>query len=375
MGHTLVRGLPRRLLVALGLSICVPAALPSWGGAFAQSVTIPDSVIVSSSPLGPNEQDLIVRFVRENVADLTGDDPEAAGLARNRLLAPLEKDAIGVPFRLAYSNALCLQVEPLAGDERELVSINALRLLGEVATDRATNSLEPALDHIGTGVRYTAVYSIGRTFDAVATESPAVAPARVRALIDRLAELIRNEPEPWILDRAVRTMISAGAIDRENFDGVRGHAFAQLAAAVSDRVRSLPLEEGGAERLYFLLRASVAIRDAFNDTSRVLPVDAASAGAALGGDALTFAAARIQRGDVAEDERALLNSLAKTSQANVFFSAGAIAPTAPPLPTPEPLPDLTEQRNDDLFVRRAVAEIDRLYSSPFSFPARRFDRP
>lgn len=374
MAQTLVRGFLRRVLVALGLSICLPAAVPAWSAAQAQVATIADSVVTSTRPLSQTDLAQIEALIRESVPLLTGDDPEAAGNARNRLLAPLEKDGVGVPFRLAYSNALCPLIEPLAGNDDEVVAINALRILGELATDRATNTVEPGLNHTAVGVRYTAVYSVGRTFEAIAGESPAVAPQRAHALIDRIAELLRNESDPWILDAAARALIAAGAIDKENFEDVRAHAYNQLSTACSDRVRSLPMEEDGVDRLYFMLRAAVAVRDAFNDTSRSLSTEAATAGAALGGDALTFAILRIQRGDIGADERSLLNSLAKTSQANIFFAAGVVNPTAN-LPTPQTLPDPREPRNDADFVRRAVAEIDRLYTAPFSFPARRFERP
>jgi len=365
--------MPRRLLVALGLSICLYAG-PAWSPALAQVASVPDAVITSTSSLTQPQIAQIEEVVRAGVADLTNDDPELVGAARTRLLAPLEKAGIGVPFRLAYSNLLCPQLERLATGGDELTAMNALRLLGELATDRSTNSVEPALDHAGSDVRYTAVYSVGRTFEAVASESPAVAPSRVRALIDRLAERIRNEPEPWILDVAVRAMITAGLIDKDNFEDVRAHAYQQLAAAAADRVRTLPLEESGTDRLIFMLRASVAIRDAIND-ARSLSTDAARSGAAFGGDVLTFAAARVQRGEVVPEERELLNSLARTSQANTYFAAGVID-TRASLPTPAPIPPLAQDGgNDDAFVRAAVQEVDRLYQPPFNFERGRFNRP
>lgn len=365
--------MPRRLLVALGLSICVHAgALCS--PASAQVASIPDAVVTSTTSLTQPQVTQIEQVVREGVADLTSGDPDRVSAARARLLAPLEVAGIGVPFRLAYSNLLCPQLERLVTGDDQQTAMNALRILGELATDRSTNSVEPALDHAGSDVRYTAVYSVGRVFEGVAAESPAVAPTRVRALIDRLAELIRNEPEPWILDVAVRAMITAGSIDKDNFEDVRAHAYQQLAAACSDRVRSLPLEESGTDRLYFMLRASVAIRDAIND-ARSLSPEAAQSGAAFGGDVLTFAAARVQRGELAAGERELLNSLARTSQANNYFAAGVIDPRQP-LPTPAPIPPLNaDGGNDDAYVRAAVSEVDRLYQAPFRFDRGRFNRP
>lgn len=381
MAQTLVRGLPRRLLVALGLSVCLSASVSGWSSASAQTVVIPDAVITSSVPLNRDQTAQIAQLVAESVPDLSSDDPELVGQARNRLLAPLEKAGIGVPFRLAYSNALTPELEPLARDERELTAVNALRILGEIATDRATLAVETAVDHPGVGIRYTAVYGLARTFDAVATESPAVAPPRIEQLISRLAELVRNEPDPWILDVAVRALVAAGSIDKENYENIRAMAYASLCEAASTRVRTLPMEEDGVDRLFFILRAGVAARDALTD-QRSLPAAAASNAAALGGDTLAFAAARIQRGNIAEEERTLLTSMSLASQAMVFFAGTSISGSTPPR-TPEALPDLRNRDMDDRavrtrdqeFIRRAVAEIDRLYSSPFSFAARRFNRP
>lgn len=365
--------MPRRLLVALGLSICVYA-----GQAAAQVASVPDAVITSATSLSPAQIAQVQQVVDQDLAELISDNPETASAARNRILAPLEKPGIGVPFRLAYSNQLCPQLERLAVGENEVVAMNALRILGELATDRSTNTIEPAIDHAGSDVRYTAVYSVGRVFDAVATESPAVAPARVRALIDRLAELIRNETEPTILDVAVRAMITAGSIDKDNFQDIRAHAYTQLSQAASDRVRTLPMEEDGVDRLTFMLRASVAIRDAIND-ARSLSPEAAKAGSAFGGDVLTFAAARVQRGDISAEERELLNALSRNSQANNYFAA-SVVDAGVTLATPTQLPDLTPDggdvaRNDDAFLRAAVEEVDRLYVRPFNFERGRFNRP
>lgn len=331
-------------------------------------------MITSATPLNREQTSQISTYIAAHIADLRSDEPERISTARSRLLAPLERRGIGVPFRLAYSNALCPELEPLASAEPEIVAVNALRLLGEVATDRATNSLQTALDHPSPGIRYTGVYGLIRMYEAITAESPAVAPERCQALIGRLGEMIRNDPDPWILDACVRALIAAGAIDKPNFEALRAAAYTELASSVADRVRLLPMEEDGVDRLYFILRSTVATRDALSDR-RSLSSGAARAVADLGGNVLAFAAARIDRGRLPDDERRLLVSLVSSSQATVFFAAGAIMPDRPTPPVPPALGDLVRERRDADFLRMSRDEIRKLYTDPYSFPAGRFDRP
>ena len=56
-------------------------------------------------------------------------------------------------------------------------------------------SAAAAMEHPSDQIRYTAVYAVGRIGEAVATESPAIAPQRIDALIAKTAELIRNEED------------------------------------------------------------------------------------------------------------------------------------------------------------------------------------
>jgi hypothetical protein len=373
----MVRGLPRRLLAALGLSLCVLSAVP--GVASAQQAQIDQATMTSITSLNSSQTAQIEAYVREPLADLASEDPELVGQARNRLIDPLETRDIGVPFRLAYSNALCPELERLATSENELTAINALRVLAEIATDRSSLAVEGAVDNPGVGVRYTAVYALGRIFDTVAREAPAVAPQRVSAMMDKAGETIRNEEDHWVLDAAVRALVAAGSIDKDNFRDTRDRAYQTLADAVAGRIHTFATDEGGPERVQFMLRAAVALRDALTDT-RALSRPAATAAAAMGGETLAYLAERVQvGGDLAPEEREVLQSISRTTQAAIHF-AGTAAGASNPAPTP--LPDLRGTptdpgANDDAFIRAVVAEITRLEDTGNRFGFRRgqFTRP
>lgn len=395
----MVRGNSRRPALRRG-AVALGLALALWCGspAVAQSVTIPPATITATTPVSQTDQNTIRQYVAQWSPGLSSEDPSEIATSRTRLLAPLETDGIGVPFRLAYGNEVSAAVEPLLRENDELIVINALRILGEVATDRSVNSIEtilaanPAANPGGNGanpsadvrtlpgVRYTAIYALVRTFEAVAGESPAVSPERIRAMIDRLGQIVRTDEDPWILDVGVRALLAAGTIEKQNFESIRAAAYTQVGDAVSERVRSLDDTVPGEDRLYFAVRAAVAMRDALTDR-RSLPAAAAKAGAAMSGDMMAFAQARIEAGvDHPTEERRLLAQIVTASQASMFFAARAINPASNP-PTPPSLgplinPSDPNQRPQDAeFRRQAPTEVRKLETSPFDFPSGRFARP
>ncbi|MCA9287890.1 MAG: HEAT repeat domain-containing protein [Phycisphaerales bacterium] len=346
----------------VGLPLLAPSA------ALAQTATIPANIITKTAQLTPDEVRTVNEYAEQAARNLSSTDPDAIRTARERILSPFSTRGMGVPFRLAYSNAVCPVAERLTTNDDELIAVNALRVLGEVGTDRSLNAIERSLDHPAVAVRYTAAYALLRTFEALSKETPAVSPDKVQSLLTRLGEMIRNEEDPWILDVSVRALIAASKINRQNFEAIPAAAIQQLAEATGNRVRTIPAYEENLDRLTFMLRATVACRDALTDTGRPLPAGAARAAAGLSGDVLAFAVARVESGVESQEERDLLRSLVRSAQASMFFAATAINPSGTQTP-PEQI-DPTSRN----FVEQANREIQKLHAVPYSFPRGRFDR-
>ena len=355
-------GLPMACLAIIGAPLFAPSA------AFAQTTTIPASIITKTAQLTPDEVRTVNQYAEQAAQNLSSDDPSAIGTARERVLSPLSTRGIGVPFRLAYSNAVCPVAEPLTSNDDELIAVNALRVLGEVGTDRSLNALERSLDHPAVAVRYTAAYGLLRTFEALSKETPAVSPERVQSLLARLGEMIRNEEDPWILDVSVRALIAASKIERQNFEAIPAAAILQMAEATGNRVRTIPAYEENLDRLTFMLRATVACRDALTNTGRPLPAPAARAAAGLSGHTLAFTVARVESGVENQEELDLLRSLVRSAQASMFFAATAIDPGG----TQNPPRNIDPSEPN--FVEQANREIEKLYAPPYSTPRGRFDR-
>lgn len=333
----------RRLFPAL-VTAAASALLGAGAPALAQN-ELP-SELIRAGTVSADQAAAIQQFVEREAAGLTGEDPAALVRSRNNLLRPLRPEA-SVPFRLKYAESLAPELRELSGSDNELKVVNALRIAGELATDQGADLLNSYRGDERPAVRYTAVSGLARTFAALEAGNPALAPERLRPLIEGLGEQLATETHPQVLDAVVRALIEASRLSKQGFAGYRPIAITVLASETGARLQELGGEAADRDLLPALLRAGQAVRDVF--VSSVPPLDANRDGeliktmGALGGDMLAYVHRRYKAGDfpfaAAEDDEAARQAKAEArevpsqiltvGEATVIFSISRADPRNP----------------------------------------------
>lgn len=287
----------RRLFPAL-ITAAAAAFLGAATPAFSQS-ELP-SELVRAGSLSADQAAAIQQFVTREVAGLKGEDPTALVRSRSNLLRPLRPET-SVPFRLKYAEVLAPELRALSASENELKVVNALRIAGELATEQGAELLNSYRGDERSAVRYAAVSGLVRTFASLETGNPALAPERLRPLIDGLGEQLATETHPQVLDAVVRALIEASRLSKQGFAGYRPVAITVLANGAGERLRKLGGEAADRDLLPALLRAGQAVRDVFVVNNPPLDgtrdADLIKAMGALGGDMLAYVHRRHKAGD------------------------------------------------------------------------------
>ena len=274
------------------LILALAACLGLTGIAAAQGPLGPD--VISTPNLTNPQRRQIEEYVARYRDDLISADPLACQQARKRLSEPLTKSAVSLAFRRAYADSVLPIVGQGARSNNEQIAANALLLAGRVATTESLGMLEQAFDDKRVPVRYAGVAGATLVFAQINDNAPAIPQGDVTGLVTRLAGLIRQEPNPLVLDAAVRSLVAAG--NQTRFSGVQSAALTQLGAALAERIRTIR-QAPDPQTLESLLRASdtmraVLIKDIANTQS-----DVATQAALFSGHVLAFIAERLSAGD------------------------------------------------------------------------------
>ncbi|MCC6677812.1 MAG: hypothetical protein IT436_11755 [Phycisphaerales bacterium] len=375
------------LLVAAAATVWSPAALGQEG--------LPPDIIASTTQLGGTQREAIKAFVATHAGNLTNTDSTVLIRARADLLGPLQGPDVGVSFRTAYSEELEKVLQPLIGDDRDIVAVNSLRIAGELSTRQGAALLEKMLTSKKLTVRYAAVAGIGRTFENLGRTAPAMNAEAARSLAGKLAPVLRGETDSNVFDVAVRAVMAAGALDRDGWGSLRDDAMATLAPAISERFQKLGTTAAEPAMMQALIRACSAGRDALALAGgRPLSADTQKLVAAMGGDGLAYVQRLIQAkvyptimpGDAEAEQQQKIH--ARTTAADLSAAAYAAVTFAndglggPPLPiaAARPLSDLprTAQAQDDAKflegLRDLIGDNGALSKPPFSFPRGRFTK-
>jgi hypothetical protein len=204
--------------------------------------TIPSEVVRSPSGLGDAARQQIQAYVERVIGDLSAQDPVRIRDARNHLLLPLSDREVGVPFRLEYSRQLCPRLEGLAQDSRPIVAVNALRIAGDLATDRSVEILLSHLEHKEASIRLASAAGLARVFEAMRDTAPAMDAQSALRLLNRAADRLAAEPEPHVADALARALLAAGSVEKDGFASLRPEALRLSATRVADRIKA----KGGA---------------------------------------------------------------------------------------------------------------------------------
>lgn len=368
--NTRARSLAHTLALSLALLVS------PWASA---QTELP-AAVVQSTTLNDAQRQEAARYAQSGLALLRSAQWSEARRGRDQLLRPLEDSqtasSVSVAFRLEYARELVPTLSTLAGrDQSDLTRLNAIRLLGAIATAQSAAAIEPLLADASPAVRFMACQAAGTTFRALATSSPALPSGEALRLVNRLASLATSEKDPTVVDSAVTALVDASKVEIANYTEVREGAFQQIARSMSARIQALPTDSLDEATLATVLRAGVAARDGLIGRTR-LSASLNRELAAFGGDLVAYVRTRLKAGHMPPPGSGMLRSaleqLASTGEANVFYALLALDVSRDPTSVSAVLQDGNAQ-SDAQFIQQAEAFIkDTLVARPLSFPAERF---
>lgn len=358
--------LPRLLLI-----VCLSIGMLTAGvaRASAQGNTLPDEIITAND-LSQAQKDRVAEFVNANKAGLRA-GPIEIKRSRNSLLQPFNVRGISVAFRLEYTRQLTPVLRPLISDPDGVIAVNALRIVGELATANSVDMLVEALKDKRPGVRYAAASGLKDTFKAMQSTVPAVGGAQALRMLDTLKSAIQGESDPRVLEGLVGAYQEAIKIPHTQVEGMRGAAVKSLAEAISAKIATKRI---GPEADAALRKAILAIRTsviAVNINEPQLTPDVARVAAGMAGDLLTLAMDRLKQPDATGD--ADLALMVNESEKTIFFMLPIFGSSSNFKELK--LGDLVQEGKKDEYQQKVLQIIGPngiLTDAPFNFPNNRF---
>jgi len=356
---------------------------------------LPTELPTRIAPPTGAEIDQIKKFITDRAADLAGGSEGAVGAAeaarikraRAEILEPLSDDRVSARFRIEYGKQLDPVLSRLAADPRDMVSVNALLIAGELATEQGVAILEKHLGAKNAVVRYTAAAGFGLSFEALKRTAPALAENRVSGMVDTLGQRAGAETDLLVLDTLARSLVAAMQVSEPPFQAIPARALETLSTKVGGRLAAPPdkLERDQLARLLDTgTTTGVAIRGMLTNVNanRLLSEDARREAAAFAGDLLSLIGraiksdrhlAPIQTDDDADTKDTKVRARAAAAQAAALAEAVfALVQTGY---APQSLGDLVKSavNTDDARFLVGAAQIhEQLTRAPFNFPAQRF---
>lgn len=328
---------------------------------------------LSASTLTAEQHQQIEAFLDEVVAGLASGEAVEIMSARRAAQRELTSAAVRVPFRLEFATIAAPKLAPLTKSDNDLVAINAIYVLGDVAAGQTAVTLLDALKDEREAVRYAAVVGLEKTF----TASNPVLPRRdIDVLRRQLAVAFGAEKSSKVVGAYVRTLRSAADPQRGTSPDMRDIAISLLGTTFADRVAKLPAGEGAADPAMMdaMLKAGGALRDELTRVGATMTDEQAKQSARLGGCLLAYVRARAAAGDIgvnddpsaSHTERQHLQTLAQLGEQITIFSGTKLGKSI----TPPGLPALIEQEKDAQFVTDVMGLIGPdgvLTAPPFGF--------
>ncbi len=322
------------LLLAASTLLATPAFVSG------QLQSIPTEIVTAQGGLSGDQKAQIEKFVTDNVKGLSG-DAKAMRESRVTLLGPLTGSQIGLPFRSEYSETLLKSLPELAraGGPK---GVNAIVILGEVATTKSLELVEGLLEANEPAIRFAAATAINASFEQVRTKTPSLAAERVRSSLGKLATRLGTEQDALVCDALVRATLTASRINQSGYEQLRGVAIDGLSKTLTERVASGSVTLKDTAMMQAILRAGLAFRDelAIEERNRGVTGNGSKLSAAVirniatfAGESLAMAARMIKDPETsptadaddaarerATKDRAVIGQLAGTAQAAVYLA-------------------------------------------------------
>lgn len=362
----------RTLVAALAVASAVLIA------PLARAQTDLPAAVVQSTSLTDAQKQTAATYATAALELFKSPEWSNAKRGRDQLLRPLEEAGAqaSVDFRLEYGRVLVPVLSTLTGkDNPDLTRLNAIRILGAIATAQSSAAIEPLFNDPSAPIRFMACQAAGTTFRALATGNPALPSGEAVRLVNRIATLAASEKDPTVVDGTVIALADAAKVEIANYTDVREGAFTQIAKTMSTRIQALPADSQDTVLLATVLRAGVAARDGLIGRTEL------SAGVnrdlgAFGGDLVAYIVRRSKAGHMpapgSGQLRLTLEQLASTGEANVFYAILALKATREPTSISAVLQD-GNAATDAKFIPQAEAFIRaNLVAAPLSLPVDRF---
>ncbi len=195
------------LVVAVGIS-----------NARGQGADIPAAVVQAAGAIDGAGQAHIEKFITPNLEKMRSGKPEDVKDGRNKLIDMVSPGrGPSVSFRLAYTKALAgelekfLDAKPAKPEDKVLVEmgqVNALVISGELAAGEVPKLLAKGRANELASVRYQAAMAAERVLAIVSkTPAPALGVPDITALLKAQGDVLKNETDLLILDKAMATLV------------------------------------------------------------------------------------------------------------------------------------------------------------------------
>lgn len=340
---------------------------PLGGVALAQIGSALPEEVSRTPAVSADQKAAIQRLIADNTAGLSS-DAAAIRRARNALVAPLRVARVSNAFRLDYSSQLLPVIRPLLASDKPEVSVNAVRLAGELGTRSGMDLLEAALKDKRPEVRVMAAMGFARTFNTAREVSTPLIPAQTDPSLAALSAALGAENEPTVLDALFSALQSAAKVPDDSIPGLRTRALEEIGSqAASLAQRAKPEQDS------VLLRATKALYDELNaDASRPSSATIKNAGAAAGDSAALIV--RRLSGELPADHRAELGLLGDQVGLLYFVATKRSgASGAAQMRIGDAVRETGTNAAGDVG-REAARLFDALTQAPFSLPADRFKK-
>jgi hypothetical protein len=297
------------------------AALAGIAGPRALAQAIPDAIRTKTSELGPEEVQVVTKYVEDHSKNLTSTDPQLLKRDRDDLLEPLSKKDTSVPFRIAYDRALEPKLADMVANADKMVVINGLNIAGDLATDRAITVIESKADDKDPSVRYQVGYALQRAFEAAQNAARAATVQALDAAVKRLEQRIALEKDANVADRWIRAGLAGAGVPELTGDAVGAVARGAIQAAKGLN------NPGSVMDAMALLRAAVGVRDVLAQRGSGLNGQAAKDAAEMAGALVARAARMVQKKQLpagASTERSTYSQVVSAAQTVVQLAGQAL---------------------------------------------------
>lgn len=271
------------LVLALGASL-----------ASAQPVTdLPRSTIETIS-VNSGQRTQIQEFVNNWSQRVMSDSASDNKRALEALTEPLHGRGVSIAFRQAYAQMLMPVTDELIGRGTIQGKLNALRILGDLATPPAAQRVRTLLNDEDQGVQLFAVSSAGRIFLSASVHGPAMAESDATSLISAVLENATNNTDNQEQTRAcARALATATTIGTRDLPNTRSRALVALSDLVSMHIDALGDNDDPSFAQTLALDAASASTTSISDISATVNADAAKAAVRLGAEIVALPLRRV----------------------------------------------------------------------------------